>query len=192
MANNFRVDSEPINTVRRKEYAQDDEWIREFLAGAQIGHVATRWEEQPFITPMTFWYDEESNKIYFHSSLTGRLRDNSERYERVCFEASELGKALPSNVASEFGIQYASVVAFGKISVLQQGDEEKRKALYGLIRKYFPAMEPGKHYRPITDKELNSTCVYAISIDSWSGKLNWKARAGQSIEWQPLSQEWFE
>lgn len=190
MGNNYNSDTNPLNQIRRKEYAQDDDWIREFLAGAQVGHVATRWEGQPFITPLIFWYDETRHQIYFHSNLTGRLRANSERHEQVCFEASQVGKALPSNVALEFGIQYASVVAFGRISVLHD-DEEKRQVLYGLIRKYFPGMEPGKQYRPITDKELKRTTIYAISIDSWSGKLNWKERAEQSQDWQSLDQEWF-
>jgi len=190
MVDNYRLDSSPLNEIRRKEYARDDDWISEFLQVAKVGHVATRWEEQLFITPMTFWYDVARHEIYFHSNITGRLRANSEQHERVCFEASEMGKALPSNVASEFSIQYASVVVFGKIGVLQD-DGEKRRALYSLISKYFPGMEPGKHYRPIATKDLKRTCVYAITIDSWSGKLNWKERAEQSPDWQPLDEEWF-
>jgi hypothetical protein len=42
-------------------------------------------------------------------------------------------------------------------------DEEKRRALYGLISKYYPAMTAGKEYRPITDQELKRTNVYAIA-----------------------------
>ena len=42
---------------------------------------------------------------------------------------------------------YASVVAFGTIRVLED-DEEKRRALDGLLAKYFPALQPGKEYRP--------------------------------------------
>ena len=42
-------------------------------------------------------------------------------------------------------------------------DEEKRRALYGLISKYYPAMTAGKEYRPITDQELKRTSVYAIA-----------------------------
>jgi len=47
-------------------------------------------------------------------------------------------------------------------------------------------MEPGKHYRPITPKELARTSVYAIAIDSWSGKRNWSEKADQSPDWAPL------
>jgi uncharacterized protein len=60
------------------------------------------------------------------------------------------------------------VIIFGKVCVL--GDvEEKRRALYSLIGKYYPTMKAGKEYRPITDQELKRTDVYAIKIESWSG-----------------------
>jgi hypothetical protein len=53
-------------------------------------------------------------------------------------------------------------------------------------------MEADREYRPITDKELKRTTVYAIEIESWSGKENWKERADQSDEWPVLGEEWFE
>ena len=87
-------------------------------------------------------------------------------------------------------MQYESVIAFGKVRIVE-GEEPKRRALYGLIEKYFPEMTPGEQYRPITENELKRTSVYAISIESWSGKRNWDDRAGQSDQWAPLGEEWF-
>jgi nitroimidazol reductase NimA-like FMN-containing flavoprotein (pyridoxamine 5'-phosphate oxidase superfamily) len=118
------------------------------------------------------------------------VRANAERCPEVCFEACEMGKLLPSNVALEFSLQYESVIVFGKIQVLDD-EEDKQRALYGLLKKYFPDMTPGVHYRPINDQELNRTSVYAIAIESWSGKRNWKDRADQSDEWVPLKEDWF-
>ena len=175
------------NEQRRLKYAQDDAWIRDFITRVKVGHIATRWDEQPFITPTNFWYDPDRQEIYFHSNIVGRLRANLERHPEVCFEACEAGEILPSNVALEFSQQYESVIAFGKIRILQD-EEEQRQALYGLIEKYFPEMKPGIHYRPITDQELKRTSVYAIAIESWSGKRNWKEHAEQSDEWPPLSE----
>jgi nitroimidazol reductase NimA-like FMN-containing flavoprotein (pyridoxamine 5'-phosphate oxidase superfamily) len=187
----YSLDVTPANVQRRPEHVQDDAWIRDFMARTQIGHIATHWDEQPFINPTTFWYDVERHEIIFHSNIVGRVRANSERYEQVCFEASEFGRLLPSNVALEFSIQYESVIAFGRVRVLQEA-EEKRRALYALIGKYFPAMRAGQEYRPITAKELKRTSVYAIAIDSWSGKRNWVERADQSDEWPLLDEKWFE
>jgi nitroimidazol reductase NimA-like FMN-containing flavoprotein (pyridoxamine 5'-phosphate oxidase superfamily) len=44
-------------------------------------------------------------------------------------------------------------------------------------------MTSGEDYRPITDEELKRTSVYAIAIESWSGKRNWPQQADQSNEW---------
>ena len=181
----------PTAYQRLPEYTREDDWIRAYLREAQVGHIATSWEGQPFITPSTFWYDEENQRIIFHSNISGRVRANIEHNPKVCLETSELGKLLPSNVALEFSLQYRSVMVFGTAYVIEE-DEEKKAALYSLIEKYFPKLKPGKEYRPITEKELRHTSVYAIQIESWSGKENWNTKAEQSDEWSPLDKKWFE
>jgi nitroimidazol reductase NimA-like FMN-containing flavoprotein (pyridoxamine 5'-phosphate oxidase superfamily) len=189
MAKDYNLTETPLNEGRIKEYSRDDAWIITFLEQEPVGHIATRWDDQPFITPSTFWYDPERHQIYFHSNIVGRIRANAERHQQVCFECSRAGKPLPSNLALEFSFQYASVIAFGKIQIME-GKAEQERALYGLIEKYFPGMEPGKEYRPITEQELARTSVYAIEIESWSGKENWKFEATQGEEWDPLPAEW--
>lgn len=180
----------PAAFQRRPEYQRDEEWIRSFLHKAQIGHIASAREGQPFLNPTTFWFDEEQHQIVFHSNLAGRIRSNIENSPRVCLEVSELGKLLPANVALEFSLQFRSVLVFGTARLLTE-PEEARRALYGLIHKYFPAMTPGREFRKITDKELKRTSVYAIQIEEWSGKENWQERADQSDEWPPLDEKWF-
>ena len=182
----FSLGKNPINKQRLAEYKQEDEWIVDFLGRTKIGHIATHWDDQPFITPNTFWYDGERHEIILHSNIVGRFRANTERHPEVCFEASEYGQFLPSNIALEFSLQYESVICFGTIRTIEN-DQEKKRGLYGLIDKYFPSMRPGEEYRPITDKELKRTSVYAITIKSWSGKRNWENEAEQSDQWKPLS-----
>ena len=187
----YSLENSLTNKQRLPEYKQDEVWISDFLKRTKIGHIATRWDDQPFITPSTFWYDEEHQEIIFHSNVVGRIRANSERHPEVCFEASEYGRFLPSNISLEFSMQYESVVVFGEIRIIDDAIE-KRRGLNGLVEKYFPGMKPGEEYRPITDGELKRTSVYAIRIESWSGKRNWEDKAEQSGKWKPLSEEWFE
>ncbi len=189
MQKDYDLTVTPPNEQRRPQLSRPDAWIVQFLTDATIGHVATRWDDQPFITPTTYWYDAERHEIFFHSNVTGRIRANAERHEEVCFEASEAGRLLPSNVALEFSLQYASVIAFGRIRILED-EAGKKRALYGLIEKYFPGMQAGREYRPITEGELARTSVYAIRIDSWSGKKNWAEQAEQSQDWAPLPEQW--
>jgi len=171
----------PTAHQRRPEYSRNDEWIRDFLSRGSIAHIASMWDGQPFINPTTYFYDEVNHRIIFHSNLAGRVRANVERHPQVCAEISELGGFLPSNVALEFSLQYRSVVVFGKARVIE-AEEEKREVMHKLIAKYFPQMQPGKDYRPATDKELKRTSVYEIRIEAWSGKENWKEHADQSDE----------
>lgn len=185
------TDKSPAAFQRLPEYKRDEGWIRAFLHSAQVGHIASARDGQPFLNPSTFWFDEEYHQIVFHSNVAGRVRSNLETNPRVCFEASEMGRLLPSNVALEFSLQYRSVIVFGTARLLTD-EAEARRALYGLIRKYFPRMRAGREYREITDRELKRTSVYAIQIEAWSGKENWKDRADQSEEWEPLGEEWFQ
>ena len=181
----------PTAFQRLPEYKRDDEWIRSFLREARVGHIASAWDGQPFVNPSTFWFDEENHQIVFHSNAAGRIRSNIETNPKVCFEASELGRLLPSNVALEFSLQFRSVLVFGTARLISE-PQEARRVLYSLIKKYFPLMTPGVEFREITDKELRSTSIYAIQIEEWSGKENWKKRADQSDEWAPLTEKWFE
>ncbi|RCK75620.1 MAG: Pyridoxamine 5'-phosphate oxidase-related, FMN-binding [Anaerolineae bacterium] len=181
------MNPESLNTIFREQYAQNDEWIEKFLSNSQVGHVASRWENQPFLTPVLFWYAPTGRRIYFHTNLYGRLRTNSERFPEVCFETSEIGKYLPSNIAGEFSVQYASVVVFGKIRIVES-PEEKEFGLMGLLRKYFPDLKAGVDYRPITREELDQTAVFCIEIEQWSGKKNWAEQVHQDEQWQPLDQ----
>jgi nitroimidazol reductase NimA-like FMN-containing flavoprotein (pyridoxamine 5'-phosphate oxidase superfamily) len=185
------INQPPTAFQRRPHLTKDDDWIRAFLEEAQVGHIATSVDGQPFINPTTFWYDKVNHQIVFHSNVAGRVRSNIENNSKVSLEASELGRLLPSNVALEFSLQFRSVVVFGTARIVTD-PAEARRLLYGLIGKYFPKMGAGKEYREITDKELRATSIYAIQIEAWSGKENWAERADQSDEWAPLEEKWFE
>jgi len=192
VARDYSLTSQPPTASQRlPEYARGDDWVRAFLREAEVIHAASMWDDQPFVTPTLFWFDEANQRIVFHSNIVGRLRTNLECNPKVCLEASQMGRLLPSNVALEFSVQYRSVMIFGTVRILES-EEQKRAALNSLLEKYFPKMRAGREYRPITEKELKRTSVYELKIDSWSGKENWNERAEQSEEWPALGEEWFE
>jgi nitroimidazol reductase NimA-like FMN-containing flavoprotein (pyridoxamine 5'-phosphate oxidase superfamily) len=180
----------PADHQRRPEYKREDDWIRAFLSSARIARIATSREDQPFVNPSTFWFDEDRHQIVFHSNVAGRVRANVEHNSKVCIEISEMGKVLPSNVALEFSLQYRSVVVFGTARLMENA-EEQRRVMHQLIAKYFPTMQAGREFRAVTDQDLKRTSVYAVQIEAWSGKENWKDRADQSDEWPALEEKWF-
>lgn len=187
MSRNYE-NATPAQYQRLPEHTRDEAWIRAFLHRAEIGHLAHSRAGQPFVTPTNFWYDEAGHRIIFHANISGRLRDNLEHNPRVCLETCEVGRFLPANTALEFSTQYRSVMVFGRVEILQD-DDERRRMLYAIIHKYFPKMTPGIEFRPITEKELAQTTVYALVIESWSGKENWAEQAELSRDWPPLPDE---
>ena len=177
--------SAPTDHQRRTPLKRDDDWIRELLRRGEIARIAHLSGDQPFVSPTNYWFDEEQHQLVFHSSQVGRRRANLEQNPKVCVEVSEVGKMLPSNDAAECGQQFRSVMVFGKVVFLEDR-EEKRNGLYGILKRYFPELQPGKEMKPIPDEDLDTTNVYVVKIESWSGKENWKENAKQTDDWPPL------
>lgn len=156
--------------VRRKDRAVNDEaWIKDFLARAAFGHLATVHEGQPFINSNIFVYNDTQHCIYLHTARVGRTRANIEEHAPVCFSVSEMGRLLPAEVALEFSVEYAGVTIFGNAHIVED-DTEAATALQQLLDKYAPHLKPERDYRPIQADELTRTSVYRIDIGDWSGK----------------------
>lgn len=160
----------PSTHVRRGDRAVTDEaWIRDFLARAPVGALATVHDGQPFVNQNLFVYDPESHAVYLHTARTGRTRANVEADGRASFSVSSMGRLLPAAEALEMSVEYAGVSVFGAVAVVDDPSEQ-RHALQSLLDKYFPHLTPGEDYRPITDRELGRTTVYRLTVESWVGK----------------------
>ena len=163
-------ENEPIYKARRSDREITDQaWIREYLHQAPFGFLATSSGEQPYLNSNLFVYDEEQSVIYMHTARKGRTRTNLEPGTRVCFSVAEMGRLLPADEALEFSVEYSGVVVFGAGAVVEDPQEAER-GLQLLLDKYFPHLEPGPDYRPITADELKRTAVFRISIENWSAK----------------------
>jgi nitroimidazol reductase NimA-like FMN-containing flavoprotein (pyridoxamine 5'-phosphate oxidase superfamily) len=159
-----------LHDVRRKDRAvEDDAWIRDLLARAPMGTLATARDGQPFVNSNLFAYAPDEQAIFMHTARTGRTRENVEREERVCFTATEMGRLLPAATAFEMSVEYNGAVVFGRARALL-GSTEKRAGLERLLSKYFPHLRYGEDYAAMTEDELSRTTVYRIDIDAWSGK----------------------
>ena len=154
---------------RQDREIKDHSEIKAFLRDSQFGFVSTVFEIQPFIHANLFWYDEKHQRIYFHTALEGRARSNIEANPKICFSIAAMGRLLPAKTAIEFSTEYTSVTVFGDARIVDE-DSEQRYGLQGLLDKYFPHLKPGEDYAPITDSDLQRTSVFAIEIESWSGK----------------------
>jgi uncharacterized protein len=156
--------------VRRRDRAvEDDAWIADLLASAPIAALATAVDGQPFINSNLFAYVPERNVIYVHTARYGRTRANAEGGTPACLSVSEMGRLLPADTALEFSVEYAGVVVFGTLHVVEE-PVEAAEGLQYILDKYAPHLRPGTHYRATTPEELARTSVFRIDIEEWSGK----------------------
>ena len=170
---------EHLTRPRRNDRAlPDDGHIEALLHRLPVGFVALVDGDQPYINTNLFWFDAAARRIYFHTAAVGRTRRIVEGNPRACFCTAEIGRLLPADTALEFSTEYASVVAFGRVRLVEE-EAEQRHGLQGLLDKYFPDLRPGVHYRPIIEEELRRTSVYAVEIDAWSGKQKPTPEPGQ-------------
>jgi nitroimidazol reductase NimA-like FMN-containing flavoprotein (pyridoxamine 5'-phosphate oxidase superfamily) len=164
-----RTQDERVDVRRSDRAILDDSNIAALLHQGQVAFVATCREDQPFVIPNLYWYNPDRHTIYFHTAVEGRTRTNVEKNPRVSASVASMGKLLPAEKAYEFSVEYSSVCVFGNARIVDD-EEEARLALQGLLDKYFPNHKAGQDYRPMTHNEISRTAVFAIEIESWSGK----------------------
>jgi nitroimidazol reductase NimA-like FMN-containing flavoprotein (pyridoxamine 5'-phosphate oxidase superfamily) len=153
--------------VRRKDRLMSDEDAWAFLAGAYSGRLATMGRDgYPYITPLLFVTSQP--RILVHGANTaGHLRTNVDFQQQVCFEVDAPGETYAyGRFECDTALAYASVVAFGRISVV--GDAEAKQAFCeGLMNKYGSEMEGRpKGFFP----RLEAITVYALEVARITGK----------------------
>jgi nitroimidazol reductase NimA-like FMN-containing flavoprotein (pyridoxamine 5'-phosphate oxidase superfamily) len=157
--------------IRRSQQAITDErWIKEFLKRAPVGVLATVFQDQPFLSTKLFVYDEIAHQIYLHAADEGRVLENIQLNPKVCFTTYTMGRFLPAPRARSFGVEYESVVVFGKLELIEV-ITEKISILKLVMEKYAPHLKPERDYPEIEEAELKGVAVYRLNISGWSAKL---------------------
>jgi nitroimidazol reductase NimA-like FMN-containing flavoprotein (pyridoxamine 5'-phosphate oxidase superfamily) len=170
-------------TVRRKNREVVDEaWIRAFLHRSPMCALATVRDGWPFLNSNLFVFDETAHVLYIHTGGGGRTHSNIEADSRVCVSVSEMGRLLPGEKVTDYSVEYASVIIFGRASVVSNRDEV-RSVLDRQLDKYFPHMVSGRDYAPFTDEEAGRAAVYRIEIEEWSAKQHQEAEDFPGAFW---------
>lgn len=163
MDTNFR-------NVRRQNRVLDNEnRIQELLEISEYGFVSFGMADNGYAygLPLSYIYDRESNSLYFHCAPEGQKLDVIKRNDKVSF--CVVGVTKP--IANQFTTYYESVIAFGQITATLS-DEEKRKCLRLLVKKYSAGFEElGDVY---IEKSWARTSVFKIVIDHITAKAKYK------------------
>jgi nitroimidazol reductase NimA-like FMN-containing flavoprotein (pyridoxamine 5'-phosphate oxidase superfamily) len=141
-----------------------EEKCKKMLNYQVYGRLATAGKDNiPYITPVNYaFYD---NAVFIHCSLKGRKLDNIKENPIVCFEISAPGNFCDSDKACGFGMNYWSILVYGKAEIVQS-IEIKRLGLNAIMEKYASQFE----YSDFTDDDLTRVNIIKINIESISGK----------------------
>ena len=115
----------------------------------------------PYAVPLSYVYADGA--IIFHSAVEGHKVDAIRRDSRCSFCVIEQDEIKPA----EFTTYFRSVIAFGRIQILED-DNEKVQALRLLGSRYSPGDEHGLQHE--IDKSLDHVLLLRLDVEHLSGK----------------------
>ena len=150
--------------MRRSSRAIGQEEIMETIRAAEFGVLSTTGEDGvPYGTPINFTYD--NGVMYFHCASEGHKLDNIRYNNSACFTVVDSVELM----ASSFTTKYRSVVAFGKLYIVEDV-EEKRKAMVSIIEKFSSDfIEKGLIH---IEKAFDRVTVLRMDIEHMTGKAH--------------------
>lgn len=123
--------------MRRFKQALSEEECRKVLQEEKRGTLALAGDDgYPYAVPLNYYYDSESDRIYFHGAGEGHKIDALRRCDKVSFNVHDDGVIQ----LGDWAYTVRSVTLFGRLHIM----EEHGKAM-ALLRqiglKYYPTAE---------------------------------------------------
>lgn len=150
---------------------EDEAWIESFLARRPKGVLGLVDGGAPYLVTQLYVYDGDERAIYLHGANAGRTKDvvSSTGDAEACFTVSEMGRLIPAEKPVDFTVEYASVDAFGAVSLVTD-PADKRRTLEAFMAKFAPQLAAGEDYEPMSEASIDRTSVYRLAVDGWSAK----------------------
>ena len=149
--------------MRRKKQALSEPEIMKILHRGTSGVLALAGDnDYPYAVPISYVYDD--GKLYFHSAKSGHKTDAIKRNEKASFCVIDQDSVVPE----EYTTYFRSVIAFGKVRILED-EKEKRAAIEKLAVKYAPE-DSGDNRNEVVSREWNAFCMLEMTIKHVTGK----------------------
>lgn len=168
--------------MRRKRQQLSPEACAEILRRNTAGVLALDGDDgYPYAVPLSYAYvpagagaasdtaakavpDAPLGRIIFHCATTGHKIDAIARNPKASFCVIDQDQVVPA----EFTTYFRSVIAFGRVRVLD-GEAEKRAAIKLLSDKYSPDEAPD-HVAAEIDSFWKALCMLELTVEHLSGK----------------------
>ena len=160
----------PLMRRRRQEIDPAD--ILELLRAGDYGILAVHGnDDYPYTIPINYIFLEdgldgsaEKGAFYFHCALDGHKMVAARRDPRASFCVVERHDVVPER----FATTYRSVVAFGKLRIVNQ--DEMHDAVYKLTKRF----DPAAHETILAEIEKDGPrcAVLELKVEHVTGKLS--------------------
>jgi len=150
--------------MRRSPQALSHEEMIEVLIKETRGVLSVQGDDgYPYGVPINHYYDEETNKLYFHGANFGHRVDAIKRDPKVsyCVFGQDYQKE------GDWAKYVKSVIIFGKAELIEE-QEEVEKWSRKLCDK-FPC--PPEYVEAEIEKDAARTLCFSIAIEDMNGKL---------------------
>lgn len=149
--------------MRRKQQIITPKKSIEILERGTSGVLALLGDEgYPYTIPLSYVY--ENSKLYFHGAKSGHKIDAIKSCDKASFCVIEQDDIVPQ----KYTTYYRSVIAFGRICILED-EAEIRKAAETLAVKYYPQDTETGRQKEI-ETYWKTLCMMAFSIEHLTGK----------------------
>lgn len=172
----FAVQNKPtggktmFREMRRTLQVLPQEECEKLLQSGTAGVLALTGDDgYPYAVPISYAYAE--GKLYFHCARTGHKIDAIRRSEKASFCVIGQDQIVPEELTT----YYRSVIAFGRIRIVEE-EKEKRRILGALADKYAPTLSEEKRQAGI-EQDLAPVCILEMQVEHLSGKEGKKLAA---------------
>lgn len=146
---------------RFKQQLPENEAI-EILENSDSGVLALLGDDDyPYTVPTSYIYAD--GKLYFHSAPAGHKVEAIRKNEKASFCIIEKDEVMPEKYTTLF----RSVVAFGKVRIIEDKDEMRRIA-ESIAMKYSAAFKEG--IPGAIDEAINRMAIIEMTIEHLTGK----------------------
>jgi uncharacterized protein len=138
----------------------DKNEIYDIIKKSLVCRLGLSDNNMPYIVAMNFGFIESNPAIlYFHSANEGKKIDIIKVNNNVCVQIDIPGELVKSDIACNWGMNYKSVIIFGKAEIIID-KAEKVTGLNSIMKKY-----SGKNDYFFDEKNLNQTTVFKVVIN---------------------------
>lgn len=114
----------------------------------------------PYALPINYYYDEEENRIYFHSGKTGHKMDALKRCDKVSLCVYDKGMRREGH----WSLDFKSVIVFGRMRVANEVSD-------ALMEKFSRRFTDDTEYiRGEIESFRASTAILYLEIEHMTGK----------------------